>query len=72
MIISCKKNITKLKLMYLEGNIDRLVPRLGYWVSEAAPNFIGARSIVNDDALGGKIAAIANTYWDTLKEIKYT
>ncbi|CAN1211784.1 hypothetical protein TUMEXPCC7403_16385 [Tumidithrix helvetica PCC 7403] len=27
MMIFCKKNITKLKLMYIEGGIDGLVPQ---------------------------------------------
>jgi hypothetical protein len=44
---------------------------VGYFVSEANPNFIGARTIVNSNDNATSISDIANKYWDTLKKIKY-
>jgi hypothetical protein len=42
---------------------------LGYWVNEANPNFVGARTIVNGNNEASTISNIANIYWDALKNI---
>jgi hypothetical protein len=44
---------------------------LGYFVNEANPNFIGARTIVNGNDNATSISDIAYKYWDTLKKVKY-
>jgi hypothetical protein len=44
---------------------------LGYFVNEANPNFIGARTIVNGNDNATSISDIAYKYWDTLKKVKH-